>query len=288
MQNRKEHLKQVFDDTIDYIENNDWLHNKTDESDYNSTVYDEEFIREHLKYLELARVDNYLNNVYVTKNTTLQAAKDLSRRYPNKKIGILNFASATNPGGGVDKGASAQEECICRCTNLYPCLNTLDNWFSFYKPHRYEKNPLHNDDVIYTPNILMCKTEEPEFKRLRENECIKFDVITCAAPNLREKPNNTYNQEGTNSAVMISDEELYNIHLQRAKAILYVAICNDIKCLVLGAFGCGAFRNNPYIVAKAYKEALKDYSNYFDEIEFAIYCRDYETTNYDAFDEVLG
>lgn len=56
-----------------------------------------------------------------------------------------------------------------------------------------------------------------------------------------------------------------------------------MNILVLGAFGCGAFMNDPNIVAKAYSTALEDYLFCFDQIEFAIYCRPWETENYDAF-----
>lgn len=61
--------------------------------------------------------------VQVTKNRTMEAAKG----YPNKKVCVLNFASACNPGGGVTKGAHAREECLCRISTLYPCLNVSKN-----------------------------------------------------------------------------------------------------------------------------------------------------------------
>lgn len=61
--------------------------------------------------------------VQVTKNRTMEAAKG----YPNKKVCVLNFASACNPGGRVTKGAHAREECLCRISTLYPCLNVSKN-----------------------------------------------------------------------------------------------------------------------------------------------------------------
>ena len=151
--------------------------------------------------------------------------------------------------------------------------------------HKRTQSPLHNDDIIYSPDIVICKSDDGQFRRFNDNEFVKIDVITCAAPNLRENPQNDFNQEGTNSAVKISDEDLYKLHLKRARAILNIAVANDVEILVLGAFGCGAFRNNPKIVAKAYKDALKGYWNRFKEIEFAIYCRQFDSQNYDAFVE---
>ena len=80
----------------------------------------------------------------------------------------------------------------------------------------------------------------------------------------------------------------YDIHLKRAKHILHIAAAHGAEILILGAFGCGAFRNDPEAVAVAYRDVLAEYGKYFDEIEFAVYCRGYETGNYDAFRRILG
>ena len=77
--------------------------------------------------------------VVVSGKRSLEAAEAYAKQ--GKKVCVLNFASATNPGGGVVDGSSAQEECICRCTTLYPCLNTDAMWNAFYKPHRKAANP---------------------------------------------------------------------------------------------------------------------------------------------------
>ena len=79
-------------------------------------------------------------SVIVSGKRSLEAAEVYARQ--GKKVCVLNFASATNLGGGVVNGSSAQEECICRCTTLYPCLNTDAMWNAFYKPHRKAVNPL--------------------------------------------------------------------------------------------------------------------------------------------------
>ena len=68
--------------------------------------------------------------VVVSGKRSLEAAEEYAKQ--GKKVCVLNFASATNPGGGVVNGSSAQEECICRCTTLYPCLNTQEIWNKFY------------------------------------------------------------------------------------------------------------------------------------------------------------
>ena len=70
--------------------------------------------------------------VIVSGKRSLEAAECYAKQ--SKKVCVLNFASATNPGGGVVNGSSAQEECLCRCTTLYPCLKEESLWRDF-TPH---------------------------------------------------------------------------------------------------------------------------------------------------------
>ena len=219
--------------------------------------------------------------IHVTRSSSFDAAREYSG-----KIAVLNFASSTTPGGGVVKGSSAQEECLCRCSTLYPCLNVKDNWNKFYGPHRAKGTPLHDDDIIYTPDVVIFKDDQ--YNMLDVFDFTKVDVITCAAPSLRENPNNAYNVERISEQVKISDEDLMKLHEKRARRILDVAAANKVDNLILGAFGCGAFRNKPEVVAQAYKNVLPDYSHMFKEIEFAVYCRPGDDINYQVFNNILG
>lgn len=209
---------------------------------------------------------------------------EAAARYKGTLTAVLNFASATTPGGGVAKGASAQEECLCRVSTLYPCLNAKEAWKRFYSPNRVSGNPLHSDSVIYTPGVVVIKDDD---LRLLP-EWFDVDVITCAAPNLRERPSNAYNRSDGSERPLVSDADLKALHVSRAMAILSVAAEQGVESLVLGAFGCGAFENPPEVVASAYKEVLPEFKGYFNNIEFAVYCREGETRNYDAFKEIIG
>ena len=115
-----------------------------------------------------------------------------------------------------------------------------------------------------------------------ESDWFRVDVITCAAPNLREKPENSFNKD-FGEAIILSDEELYKVHYKRAIKIMEAATANDVEVLILGAFGCGAFHNNPSVVARAYKDAVGMFRHAFKEIEFAVYCPPKDPTNYNEF-----
>lgn len=222
--------------------------------------------------------------IVVSKKRTLEAAS----AYVGKKVCILNFASATNPGGGVVKGSSAQEEAICRCSTLYPNLNEPKMWNGFYRPHRQELNPLHNDDCIYTPGVIAFKSDTDYPQMLPLNRCYKVNVITCAAPNLREKPSNVMNSGDGDIAVKISNDDLQELHEKRMRRVLEITAKKGNDVVILGAFGCGAFRNPPEVVARAMKTVVEEYRNAFETIEFAVYCSPRDDSNYRTFKEVLG
>lgn len=246
----------------------------------NTVMYDEK------NYPE-AENQGFDTAVSVTAERSLECASRLRKKYSDVKIGVHNFASATNPGGGVTKGSSAQEEALCRCSTLYPCLKTDRLYGIFYQMHRNRKDLRYTDCCIYTPDITVIKSDAAFPESLDEKLWFNVDVLTCAAPNLREKPYNFMNP-GSAEPIKVSDRELFQIHIKRAEHLLTIAAANGIEVLVLGAFGCGAFRNKPEIVAKAYNETLGKFRGYFREICFAVYCAPNDTRNYDAFGRIIS
>ncbi|MGN0691786.1 MAG: TIGR02452 family protein [Oscillospiraceae bacterium] len=226
--------------------------------------------------------------ISVTKERSFEAAGRLSEKYDkNKRIAVHNFASATNPGGGVTRGSSAQEEALCRCSTLYPCLDTDKLFEQFYSMHRKQGDVRYTDACIYTPDITVFKTDKPFPELMPESKWFSADVITCAAPNLRPNPYNSMNP-GKGSPVKVTDAELLALHKSRGRHILGIAAENKADVLVLGAFGCGAFHNSPRIVARAYKELLPEFEGMFDEIVFAVYCTPNDTNNFDTFKRILS
>lgn len=221
--------------------------------------------------------------IVVSQKRSLEAAS----AYPFNKVCVHNFASASNPGGGVTRGANAQEECLCRCSNLYFCLNEKRMWEQFYGPHRIQRNPLHNDDIIYTSSVVVFKSDTAEPKLLAEKDWYKVNMITCAAPNLRKQPSNEFNTSDGGKAVKVTDKALLEIHEKRLRRILDVALMNENEVVILGAFGCGAFANKPEVVARAAKNVIEEYRYAFVTIEFAIYCSPCDMENYKVFCRVL-
>lgn len=265
-------LIEIFQDTLNMMEENPSLMKVLAKSAQGTHLYKAE---DPIEAPDRSVTADRNCEITVTPYRTFEAAQKLCKKYPGKRVGVLNFASATNPGGGVIHGAFAQEECLCRCSTLFPVLDADALWDPYYRFHRDQDGTLYTDACIYTPAVKVIKTDVEEPERMPEKDWYDVDVITCAAPNLRFDPD------------AVNAKGLLELHLSRGQRILQVAAANWVDVLVLGAFGCGAFRNNPKIVADAYRQLMDLYRNYFTAIEFAVYCRDDEKVNYNIFKQVL-
>ena len=230
-------------------------------------------------------VNGRAGQVVVSGKRTLEASETYAKQ--GKRVCILNFASATNPGGGVTHGSSAQEEAICRCSTLYPCLNTKEMWSLFYTPHRNADDPLYNDDCIFTPSVRVFKSDTNFPETLPEAEWWSVDLITCAAPNLRRVPSNLMNPNAGSKKAELTYKELKALHARRIQRIFEVAMANHAEVLILGAFGCGAFCNPPELVAEVFAEYTSKYRECFDTIEYAVFHTEREKANYLAFKNAM-
>ncbi len=282
MEDRRHRLIEIFEDTEKFYAEDPDLHDAVEESKEKTIFY----LPNEYPNLPGPAATGKRGLVTVSKARTLEAAMQLHEAYPEKKIAVLNFASATTPGGGVKSGSSAQEESLCRCSTLYPALDTYQMWVDYYDVNRMVDDFRYTDACIYSPDIVVCKTDTDYPERMEKKDWFNVDVITCAAPNLRnELP--AYLNPDTGEKIRMDAGELYALHESRAKHILHIAAAHEVDILVLGAFGCGAFANDPNIVAKVYHAVLEQYADRFDRIEFAIYCKEHETDNYLAFQKEL-
>ena len=185
--------------------------------------------------------------------------------------------------------ATNVESCLClKVLREFPNLKEQRMWNQFYAPHRRASDPLHNDDCIYTPGVMVFKSDTDYPQLLPEEKWYSVNVLTCAAPNLRERPSNEMNAGDGDAAVHISREDLQALHEKRMRRVLEIAWAKGNEVVILGAFGCGAFRNPPAVVAQAMKTVVQEYRMRFETIEFAVYCGAQYDTNYRVFQQVLG
>ena len=275
----REELIKIFENTVWMCENNRRLVDKIKSSMACNRVISEENADDILENLIYGNETEKEAKIIVSKKRSFEAAS----AYRGKHISVLNFASATNPGGGVTKGASAQEECLCRISTLYKCISASEITEAFHKKHRYalktgKMNSLYNDDCIQTCDVTVFKSDTAKPVLLSEEDWFDVDVISCAAPNLRYM-----SQHDKNWKKNVTDKKLFDIYKKRINRVLDIASCAKSDVIILGAFGCGAFANSPELVAKAMHVAIDEHKYDFETIELAIYCSPRDTSNYEVF-----
>ncbi|MFJ6656534.1 TIGR02452 family protein [Streptomyces sp. NPDC091377] len=202
-------------------------------------------------------------SVSVTGESSLTAARRLGTG-----TAVLNFASARNPGGGYLNGAQAQEEAVCRASALYTCLLRAPD---FYAHHRTHRDPFYTDRVIHSPSVPVFRDEAA---RLLDAP-FTVGFLTAAAPNAgvirRQTPERA--------------DEIPAALAARAARVLETAASYGYRRLVLGAWGCGVFQNDPAAVAGAFRDLLTDGpgAGRFEEVVFAVLDRTQDRTTLDAF-----
>lgn len=209
--------------------------------------------------------------IEITAETTAQASRRLVQDERISGVVALNFASAKNPGGGFIRGAKAQEEDLARCSALYSCqLRQPD----YYSENRAYGSMLYTDHIIYSPEVPFFRDDKLDL--LDQPFCVS--IITAPAPNAGEA-----RQRGESAGIQAALEG-------RARKVLAVAAARGHRCLVLGAWGCGVFRNDPRQVADVFAHGLHDasFAGAFDRVVFAIWERGPERPNLRAFEERLG
>ena len=169
---------------------------------------------------------------------------------------VMNFANAHVPGGGFLMGATAQEEALCRCSTLYASIHSKMA-AEMYHHNNTHLHPVESDYMLLSPNVLVFRNERCEFLK----EPFSVGVITIPAPN-------RYGAAMFATGKMISDTMI-----RRIRIMLRLAAQKGYQDLVLGAWGCGAFGNDPGEVAGYFHQVLVDegYGNCFRKVCFAVY-----------------
>ena len=200
-------------------------------------------------------VKSEVPDISVVRDTTFRCAASLG----GGKTAVLNFANAYSPGGGVTRGVTAQEECLCRSSSLYAALTLPYIIKNYYKANQKNTGDMGTDTVIYSPGVVVFKTDDPVPVNMAPR--FRVDVITCAAPYCDPA-----------KARKFREDKLREVLEGRIRNILETAAANGADYLVLGAFGCGVFNNPPKLVAGVFRTLLLDreYGRYFKKTVFAI------------------
>lgn len=191
----------------------------------------------------------------VQQETTLAGIQRLTSLSQFQRIGVLNFASAKNPGGGFLKGAQAQEESLARSSALYQSLLRGHKYYEF---HRAKRSTFYSDRMIYSPDCPVFKDDDGA---LLEQPCF-VDFITSPAPNAgmiaKDRPADI--------------DKIEEVLRDRGSKVLSLAVHQGCDALILGAWGCGVFRNSPSMVAQVFADLFKgEFQGKFNLVTFSIF-----------------
>ena len=206
------------------------------------------------------------DKIEIWPESTFYEAMKMKRE--SKKVCVLNFASATQPGGGIKNGRNSQEECLCRQSTLYFALERQEK---FYKRNCKHYDSYGPDEMIYSPNVLIIRDDNDQLIAP-----VKVSVISAVAVNKAE----LFDSDD------YDEDEIYKAMRKRCLRILELCLCKGNDVIVLGAFGCGVFQNSPEEVSGIFKELLVDefYGMPFKKIVFAIKCKPNESNElFDTF-----
>lgn len=155
----------------------------------------------------------------------------------NKKMAVLNFASFKEPGGLFLEGSTAQEEALCHESFLYNVLRNFQrNYYDINQQHL--NRGLYKNTALYSPNVFF----------FRNGNTVSCDVITCAAPNRNVAIKYTH----------VPIEENNQVLYDRISYIRDIALHQNVDTLILGAFGCGVFKQNATLVATYIKKIFEN------------------------------
>lgn len=211
--------------------------------------------------------------VEVTGETALEATARLIREKSLATL-CLNFASAKNPGGGFLKGSQAQEESLARSSGLYPTLLRMREMYDY---HRTQETCLYSDHMIYSPDVPVFRNDDGDLLDA------PYPVTFLTSP-------------AVNAGVVLQNEpenagRIREVMARRIHRVLWVAREHGHRTLVLGAWGCGVFRNDPGMIAELFDEALRPggiFHGDFTHIVHPVYDTSSERNIFNAFDSILS
>jgi uncharacterized protein (TIGR02452 family) len=226
---------------------------------------------EEILYIEknMEKNEEQINNH--SSKCNIQVVNADSYRYKTELV--MNFANATNPGGGYLLGANAQEESLCRESTLYASIASKEAK-EMYHANRRNKGVLPTDYMLLSPKVDVFRNDSLELLE----EPYSLAVISIAAPNLAGRGR------------MIRKEIIDNYMIRRIRQYLKCSAYYGYRTITLGAWGCGEFKHDAGKVAEYFRKVIIDeeYRKYFDKILFAVYDKSVKQYNYRSFQEAFS
>ena len=268
----EEFIDETVQETLDIIDTHVYRYNGIkvkipDWYDYDEVIVcsprkGEKLLTEDLSQFQ----NNKMCTFAVTNEDSFEAASKL------KYAMVMNFANAHQPGGGFLSGAIAQEECLCRNSTLFSSIAS-QKASVMYNHNCENAEPLYSDYMLFSPHVCVFRDKKGELLK----RPFLTSVATLPAPNKM-------------GDAMFEDDRLINETMKRRiRIMLRNAMHNGNKDLVLGAWGCGVFGNDPKDVANNFRDVLvkEGYGKCFNNVRFAIYGRENDP-NILAFKKVFG
>jgi uncharacterized protein (TIGR02452 family) len=232
------------------IKNQQWF------AEQHTVVYTPKMTEQLIQERRSQPLTDQTTQIKVINDTTLNATRQLIKA-GHEDVLCLNFASAKKPGGGFLGGSQAQEESLARATGLYNCLLKANE---YYETNRQTKSCFYTDYMIYAPGVPIIKDENGN----NLDELTKTAIITAPAVNTGIVKQREFKRLNEIEVVMKT----------RMEKVLSIALENKHLNIVLGAWGCGVFANEPTAIAKYFKWVIDHkFNNEFEKIIFAVYSK---------------
>ena len=198
--------------------------------------------------------------VTVESKDSIVAGKDLLDSGFNPVV--LNMANRQKPGGGVLGGARAQEEDIFRRTNIFRSMYQFHYiGKDFNIPAKREHYPMdRNTGGVYSPGVTVFRGERNNGYPFLDNP-YKLAFVSVAA----------INSPDLDECNMLTPK-MAEAACRKIRTIFRIALKHGHDSIVLGAWGCGAFKNPPAHIAKLFHQILEEceFKDKFAKVVFAI------------------
>lgn len=223
------------------------------------------YVREHTEVWERPLEEIFLGvsryesscDVKIMKSNVLREVRTLKEIFPSCRVAVLNCAAPRHSGGSVIRGGDGWEESLCRCTTLYPCMNTDYLRQVYYEENCLCENEFYRDVCVYIPDVVCLKNEEGEL--WKQGERFVVDVISCSMPDICEQlaeRNGKSNVEADRQRV----QECEEIICRRIEGMIKVGIQQNIDVLVLGVEEKDFLGIPLEVVTEIIKKALQKYT----------------------------